>query len=365
MKKYLNRCWPAVFVATLSCVAHAQSSVTLYGVLDSSIQYARTGGHSVAQVDSANVFPSQFGLQGVEDLGGGYKAIFKLESGINVSNGASAQTGKLFGREAWVGLSSPYGRVQIGLNSSPEMWGLMRFEAGDLGHWDWGHAANNYNFFVTVIGIPNSVVYYSPNISGFTFSAMYGLGSNGVATEPTAFGRIGELGVNYENGPFAFELDLESVVYSTASALTASSPTETGNHDLLGLSYNFGFAKLDGVAVLHRGAASVKAVDYATYADPNNFYYDISVQVPNVFHGMIIADFGQYYLQGNSKGNSTSYGLRYDYRLSKRTGVYAGVAMIRNSSEASFTENPAQGEGIPVSPGKNLLTTVVGMTHAF
>lgn len=363
MKNYLNKSGFAVCLAALSCTAHAQSSVTLYGVLDSSIQFGHTGGQNTTRVDSGNVYPSQWGMQGSEDIGGGNKVIFRLESGINVSNGTTAQTGKLFGREAWVGMSGPYGRVQLGLNNTPEMWGLARFEAGDLGHWDWGHAANNYNFFVST-KISNSIIYVSPKIAGFTFSAMYGLGANGDPTEPRTFGNTASVGVYYEKGPLALEADYESQVYSTAPTIVAGSPTETGNHDLFGASYDFGFAKLDGLFVLHRGASSVK-INPATFADPNNFYYDISAQIPNVFNGMVIVDFGQYKLQGNSKGNSTSYGLRYDYRISKRTGVYAGLAMVRNGSQATFTENPAQGAGIPVSPGNNLLTSVVGIVHAF
>lgn len=364
MKNYLNKSGFAVCLAALSCAAHAQSSVTLYGVLDSSIQFGHTGGKNTTRLDSANVYPSQWGMQGAEDLGGGYKAIFRLESGINVSNGTTAQTGKLFGREAWVGLSGPFGRVQLGLNNSPEMWGLARFEAGDLGRWDWGHAGNNYNFFVST-KISNSIIYVSPKIAGFTISAMYGLGANGDPTLPRTLGNTASLGVYYENGPLAMEADYESQVYSTAPTITAGSSTETGNHDLFGASYDFGFAKLHGLFVLHRGAGDVQVANPATFADPNNFYYDISAQIPNVFNGMVIVDFGQYKRQGNSKGDSTSYGLRYDYRISKQTGFYVGLAMIRNGSQATFTENPAQGVGIPVSPGNNLLTSVVGIVHAF
>ncbi|WP_267929696.1 porin [Paraburkholderia sp. ZP32-5] len=364
MKTTFKQCWPILLAATLPCAAHAQSSVTLYGTIDASIQYARTGGKTVARLDSNNVFPSDWGLTGAEDIGGGTKVIFKLENGFNVANGQIVQTGKIFGREAWVGLSGPYGRVQFGLNNSPEMWGLARFEAGDLGRWDWGHAANNFNFFVST-KISNSVIYVSPTFNGFTFSAMWGFGANGDPTLPRTLGNTASLGVYYAKGPLSFEADYESQVYSTDTVITPSSPTSTGNHSLFGIGYDFGFVHLYGLFVLHRGAAQVKVSNPAAFADPNNFYYDLSAQIPHVLNGTLIADFGQYKLQGNSNGNATSYGLRYDYRLSKRTGLYAGIAYMRNGSEASFTENPAQGAGIPVSPGKNLLTTVVGMVHSF
>ncbi len=364
MKNYLKKCWYALCLFTLPYAAHAQSSVTLYGVLDSSVQYARSGGQSTTRVDSSNAFPSNWGIQGAEDIGWGTKVIFRLESGINVANGTSAQAGKFFGREAWVGMAGPYGRVQVGLNNTPEMWGLLRFLAGDLGHWDWGHAANNYDFFPTT-KIPNSVIYVSPNLSGLTLSAMYGFGANGDPSQPSTLGNTVSAGMYYTNGTFAFEADYLSQVYTTAPTITAGAPTETGNHDLFGVSYDFGVVKVDGLFVLHRGAGSVKTLNTTTFADPNNFYYEVSAQVPNVMNGTVMLSFGQYKLQGNSEGNSTSYGLRYDYRISKRTGVYAGVSVIRNGSEAGFTTNSGQGPGIAVKPGDNQVATVVGIVHAF
>jgi predicted porin len=364
MKNNLKMCWSAAFLSGLSCAAHAQSSVTLYGVLDTSIQYARSGGQSTIREDSSNAYPSNWGLQGAEDIGGGTQVIFRLESGINVVNGQTAQTGKLFGREAWVGMSGAYGRFQLGLNNTPEMLGLVHFLAGDLGHWDWGHAANNYDFFPST-KIANSAIYFSPNISGFTFSAMWGFGANGDTTQPSTLGNTLSLGMYYAKGPLAFEADYLSQVYTAARVITAEAPTETGNHDLFGVSYDFGVVKVDGLFVLHRGAGSVTTLNTATFADPNNFYYEVSAQIPRVLNGTLMASFGQYKLQSNSAGDSTSYALRYDYRLSKRTGVYTGVSYIKNGSGASFTENSGQGPGIAVRPGENQLASVVGIVHAF
>jgi predicted porin len=363
MKKILRRFGCSTVLAGLSCAAHAQDSgVTLYGVLDSSIQYARSGGKSTTAVDSGDVQPSIWGLKGTESLGGGYSAIFKLEGGINVNNGASTQTGKLFGRESWVGLGSPYGSIHVGLNNTPEMWGLVRFETGDLGHWDWGHAANNYDFFFST-KVANSIYYTSPVVGGLQLSVLWGFGANGDATQPSTLGNTFSAGIYYANGPFAFEADYLSQVYTTASVVTPTSPTSTGNHDLFGVSYDFGIAKIDGLFVLHRGAANVTVQNM--YAVPNNYYYEISAQIPHVLNGLVMASFGQYKLQRDSAGDSTSYGLRYDYHLSKTTGLYTGVAYVKNGSVAGFTENGGQGSGLPVTRGHNELATVVGMMHVF
>jgi predicted porin len=365
MKNYVKAHWYIAFLTALPCAAHAQASgVTLYGVLDTSIQYAHSGGQSTTRVDSSNVFPSNWGIQGSEDIGGGNHVIFRLESGINVANGASAQAGKFFGREAWVGMDGPYGRFQIGLNNTPEMLGLLHFLSGDLGHWDWGHAANNYDFFPTT-KIPNSIIYFSPDFNGFQFRTMWGFGANGDPALPRTLGNTFSAGVYYNKGPLAFEADYLSQVYTTSEVVMASSPTSTGNHDLFGISYDFGVVKLYGLMVLHRGAGDVKVLNTNTFAAPNNFYYEISAQVPHVANGTLIATFGQYKLQGNSNGNSTSVGLRYDYRLSKTTGLYGGVAYTINGSEAAFSENSGQGPGIAVSPGHNQLATVLGVVHAF
>src|ERR1700751_1017325 len=87
-------------------VAHAQSSVTLYGVLDDSIQYvSNVGGKSLYNMAAGNLQGNRWGVKGTEDLGGGLKAIFQLENGFNPNNGALGQGGKMFGRQAYVGLT--------------------------------------------------------------------------------------------------------------------------------------------------------------------------------------------------------------------------------------------------------------------
>lgn len=365
MKKNLNKCVFAALICGAPLAAHAQSSgVTLYGALDTSIQYARSGGQSTTRLDSSNAFPSNWGIQGAEDLGGGMKAIFRLESGINLANGQTAQANKFFGREAWVGLSGPFGRFQAGLNNTPEMLGFLRFLAGDLGHYDWGHAANNY-FFFPMTKVPNSILYESPNIDGFTFSGMWSFGANGDPTLPRTLGNLFSAGVYYNKGPLAFQVDYLTQVYAESNTILPSTQTATGNHTMLAASYDFGPLKVDGVFVLHRGAADVTVANASTYASPNNYYYEVSTQVPHILGGTVMASFGQYHQQDNAEANSTSYGLRYDYRLSKVTGVYTGVSYIRNGSLASFSESGGQGPGIPVQPGHNQLAALVGMVHFF
>lgn len=366
MKPYIKAACCAAPLVVMPLAAKAQSNVELYGIIDTSIQWARSGGTSTTRLDPSNVQTSSWGLRGEEDLGGGMKAVFKLENGFNPNNGTMAQSGKMFGREAWVGLSGKYGSLTAGLHNTPLAYGLIRFSMGDLGHWDWGHASNNYDFF-TSTRVNNSIAYVSPTMSGVTVSALYARGANGDPTLPRTLGDTVSVGVNYTKGPLAIEADYESMVYGKASTITAGSQTGTGNFEFLGVSYDFNFVKIGALAMLHRGSGDVKVVNSSIYADPNNLYYDVSALFPHVFTpaGSLMVSFGQYKLQGNSAGNSTSIGTRYDYHLSMRTGVYTGVAYIKNGSLASFTQTGAATSGIPVATGKNQIAVLAGMMHRF
>ncbi len=100
----------AAILATLGGTAHAQSSVTLYGLIDAGISYVNnsktsTGSDKLFKYDDGVAQGSRWGLRGTEDLGGGLKAIFVLENGFNSGNGTLGQGGAMFGRQAFVGLS--------------------------------------------------------------------------------------------------------------------------------------------------------------------------------------------------------------------------------------------------------------------
>jgi Outer membrane protein (porin) len=119
-------------VGLASSVAHSQSSVTLYGEIDNGIHYqTNVGGGKAVYMDSLDgIDGSRWGLTGKEDLGGGLKAIFTLESGINVNNGQLAQGGTAFGRQAFGGLSSDtYGSLTAG-RQYDMVWYFPEFLAG-------------------------------------------------------------------------------------------------------------------------------------------------------------------------------------------------------------------------------------------
>src|ERR1700712_1382926 len=171
-----------ISLATLASPVFAQNSVTLYGIVDASITYqssqtslgSNKGGRSNVKMLPGVWAGSRFGLKGAEDLGGGNKAIFQLESGFNSATGGQQFTNAMFGRQAWVGLTNPaYGTFTAGRQYtsyytllspySPTTWltGAFGAHPGDLDELDTIYRANN------------SLVYTSPKFYGVTVSGSY------------------------------------------------------------------------------------------------------------------------------------------------------------------------------------------------
>jgi len=197
----VHRVWPAALAATflIGCAdsALAQSGVTLYGFIYSGLRYVNnTGGHSVTGLATG---PSRWGLRGQEDLGGGLRGLFTLESGFDMSTGNSRQGGRLFGRQAYVGLSdSSAGTVTLGRQydlvaewiapfTPPGKWNGYMAHVGDNDNTNWQFRINN------------AVKYVTPNFGGFQAGAMYGFGE--VAGDSHRNSTM-SFGVTYAGGRF-------------------------------------------------------------------------------------------------------------------------------------------------------------------
>jgi predicted porin len=332
---------------------HAQNSVTLYGIIDTAVEYANAGGKGTARLDSSSLIPSRWGLTGREDIGGGLQAIFKLEDGFQTTNGAIVGNGALFGREAWVGMAGPFGRVQVGTNYTPILSQYWRYSLGSLSAYAWGNAANN------------SVKYVAPEFGGLAFSALYSRGTNGSAGLPGSLGDMLDVDLNFKRGGFSAGVDYLQQRYASTAVITPAAPVAIGRYYVFGTSYDFGPVKAAALYQRHRGAGGVNASIFNAYAMPNSDLYEFSALIRHVIGGTLVLSFGQYKLEADGDGDSTSYGLREEYQLSKRTSVYAGAAAVRNHSAASFTVNGTAGPGIPVAAGKNVLSFISGMIHTF
>ncbi|HEY1215635.1 MAG TPA: porin, partial [Bryobacteraceae bacterium] len=194
MKKIV---WPFLAMSVISSAAHAQSSVTLYGIISSGIAYvSNEGGHSNVRAISGSQQGPRIGFLGSEDLGGGTSAIFRLENGFNSQTGALGQGRRLFGRQAYMGLNNArWGTLTFGRQYDLSPIYLGEYESAVT----WGsfgaYIADNDNVFNT-LRTNNSIKYTSPSYRGVKFSGMYAL--SGMAGKPS-YNNAYSFGVGYEH----------------------------------------------------------------------------------------------------------------------------------------------------------------------
>ncbi|MGC7404930.1 porin [Pandoraea pneumonica] len=197
--------------------AHAQSSVTLYGIIDAGLQYvSKTGGNLAGtgntsknfQFANGNLQGSRWGLKGAEDLGGGLKAIFVLENGFNLGSGTLGQNSRMFGRQAYVGLSSATaGTLTIGRQYDSVVDFVGPYASGS----QWSTFAGAHPFdndnLNNSFRVNNTVKYTSVNYNGFSAGGMYGFSNsanNGSTGSGFANNRAYSFGLGYANGPVSF-----------------------------------------------------------------------------------------------------------------------------------------------------------------
>jgi len=230
----------AALLAGFAGAASAQSSVTLYGVLDGGLRYSSV---SLANGDGVSNFGGAYGVQsgnrwgmkGVESLGNGNNAMFQIESGFDMGNGAGQQGGRLFGRASWVGLqNNAWGDVRLGrmtnLTSDWMVGGLDPFAAG-FGQLNMGHAFTSGN----TVRLDNTLMYRTPNMSGFQaglgYSFATGLTSNGGTTgygfATSNNSRQITAGLKYANGPFYAAATYEKAYAAESTRVVRCSETVT------------------------------------------------------------------------------------------------------------------------------------------
>lgn len=182
--------------ALLCSTAHAQSTVTLYGIIDSGLLYVNNqNGAANTETTTGKLSGSRFGFKGTEDLGGGLSALFVLEDGFSASNGTLQQGSRLFGRQAYVGLSdNSLGKLTIGRQYSPYELYVGYLSAGIR----WGTSLMTDPFDLNMLGgsvrFNNSVVYESPDYNGFMYSAQYAFSNQAATSTGQGFANNREFG---------------------------------------------------------------------------------------------------------------------------------------------------------------------------
>ncbi|WP_168788581.1 porin [Paraburkholderia aromaticivorans] len=188
----------ALAFASAPITSQAQSSVTLYGIVDAGVTYvSNTGGSHVVKFDDGISYGNRWGIKGTEDLGGGLSAVFTLESGFHLGNGTLGFGGAEFGRQAYVGLATSWGTLSFG--NQLDMTEEMVF-AYNISAWGSGYAIHQGDFDrFNGDRLPNSVKFLSNEFGGFMFGGMYSFGNQaGNFHQNSAY----SVGAHYAHGAF-------------------------------------------------------------------------------------------------------------------------------------------------------------------
>ncbi|MGC4240763.1 MAG: porin [Herbaspirillum sp.] len=327
--------------------AQAQSSVTIYGIVDTGLVYTskavNTGNASTGSkfgLNSGVIQGSRIGFKGVEDLGGGLSAVFQLETGFNNDNGAlngqDPNTTNLFRRKSVVGLSGGFGTVLVGRQTDFADTISAYTSVNDFGGVTGavGHNLNRLEGTRT----NNSISYTTANLSGFTGNLMYGFGET---AGKTSAGQSYGIGGKYDNGPLGLGINYyqskQGSTPSDTSLISTANGAQAGNTAFKGLnvvaSYQFGPARVYGnwsrvKQDLNTSTTLARSLGNTTKADVYELgtAYSLSPSLKllaSVQHTR--ADFAN----GGNKGKLTQFNLGTDYWLSKRTDLYAFVSNIR------------------------------------
>jgi predicted porin len=367
-------------LSVVSAPAFAQSSVTLYGILDTGIEYVShanaAGDHVVRMPGITGELPSRWGLRGAEDLGGGYKAVFALESGFNTRGGDSGQGGRLFGRQAWVGIASPYGQLSLGRQYTMTYWAMA--DADILGPDIYGSGSlDSY--------LPNArsdnTIGYKGSFHGLTVGATYSFGRDSAGTgnspgQGTCAGQVAGHSTNCRQ--WSAMLKYDASVFGVAAAYdeqrggataaanffdgAATFPLTSGADKDIRMQLN-AWANLFGVKL--GGGWVGRHVDTDSPATPNVhsnlFYLGAAYSITPAF----TLD-GEVYRITNAQqdARATMGTLRGTYSLSKATAVYLQGSYLGNSTHGRYSLSSGGGGTTP-GAGQNQTGLMAGIRHAF
>ena len=307
--------------------ASAQSSVTLFGVVDLSANQIKNGATTAKYLASNQLNSNRLGFRGVEDLGGGLTAGFWLEAGMNNASGMAgggsgnvaptdAASSQLFNRRSTVSLISKMGEVRLGRDYDPSFWNTVFFDvdgANGLGQ--------GLNLISSLGSGATSIARTNNSIAYFLPGGLGGLYGQFQVAAPE-----GQPGNNYRGGRVGWAAGPVDVAVAYAITKTAGNDFKMEN---VGASYDFGVVKLLG------------------YYNRNTFgllkqnVYEVSGSVP-LGQGEFRATYGKADASGGGTdaNDAKLASVEYIYNLSKRTALYTTYARITNSGKAAFSILP-------------------------
>lgn len=381
----------ALGLAGASTAAFAQSTVTMFGIIDEGLQYSSNfGGKSQLGMDAlSGPLGSRWGLQGSEDLGGGTKAIFMLEGGINLNNGGLGQGGLLFGRQAFVGLSSnTYGTVTAGrqydaigdltLVFGPQSpWGTSAGHVGDIDGMIRSTRNNNMikyqspnwnGLSVDVTGTLGGVAGDFSRASAYSISALYKNAAYSFGVGYALTKNPSDKGAPFNSGGNAVTPDQTHNFFGLNSGYMAgSAPANSWQDIVVGGSYlygNWGFAanwtnvRYGNIGQLGGESATFNTLDFS--AKYNFTPFDM---VSVAYH----------YTKGNAVGANdlgnqhyNQFAAMYVRTISKRTQVYVeGIYQIASGIDSTGHAARADIDSLGDSSGKNHVFARLALRHFF
>jgi predicted porin len=341
----------ASILTTGSLSAFAQSSVTMYGVADTFIGFAKGAATDTRMMDGGNA-ASQLGVRGTEDLGGGLSAKFTLEGGLNLDNGSGNVPGPgfAFTRQSFVGLSGGWGEVTLGRQYTPIFRTVWRADPlgansvfSPVGLWAqpdaqpglsaWAARSDNAIAYTSPAKLPVvGMIMYAPGEAASSVSGNY-LGAN----------------LSYESGPLWLSWGYQSKKSGSAAAPAANPTSSTSN--VLAARYAAGNMVL-GASWGVQGS-NVPASPKATILNLNTKF--------NFGANSVYADYGRRNVRDSAR-DQDMWTLGYDYNLSKRTSLYARGLWLTNKGSGSVSMG---GVAITANSGQNSRLIGVGVMHKF
>jgi predicted porin len=368
----MKKTFIALAALAASAGASAQSSVTLYGVVDAAIaSYHGEGTGTRTMLFSGGNQNGRIGFRGHEDLGGGLYAGFELEAGLfndsgigqatntnNQPSGGSAAPagtqGLTFSRKSYVSLGGHWGEIRLGRDYTPGFWNLFAYDAFRTGVGLGGITTQGGTS--TVFRASNSIGYFTPGCTSFTCQgffgqAMYALGENASNTANRDDGKFWGLRVGYG----APHWDV-AAGYTVTKNLAAHDFKQAN----VGGSYDFGVAKVMLLWGEHSAGLPQASLGGGTKAT----FWQVSTQV-RVGPGYIPAAFTRVKRNDAAGSSADKISAGYVYNLSKRTAIYGTYSRIGNRGTFQLPVNSGADAGpIPI-PGGVASGFDIGLRHAF
>ena len=343
--------------------ASAQSNVTVYGLIDTGVEYVtnvNAAGKAVTKMPSlTGTLPSRIGFKGTEDLGGNLKAVFTLENGFAPDTGVQGQGSRLFGRQASFGLQSPYGTFTFGRQVN--MTYLVGFKADVMG-------PNIYSAGSLDPYLPNArsdnAIGYMGKFADFTVGATYSFGRDASSTGgPAATNCAGEVAGNSKAcRQTTAMLDYDNKTWGVAGAYDILYGNTGAAFGLTNSDYHDERVSLNGYAMLGKtklGGGLIKRKIHAA-ADTKSDLYFVGVSYPFADKWVLDTQVARLDIK-NSQNDTTLVAARAMYNLSKRTALYTSVGHVSNGGTAAI----AVDGGGTVGAGMSQTGVMFGVRHFF